>query len=145
MLRHTTEEVLAACIEAMEPTRAALTSRLRELVMTDLKEGLKNHRWFAGFDIKDELPVRYPLEQWIKQAKEADATVFIAGFVSHYWVPTPSNLISFKIDLFVTIMMRKQTAFSIIFELTTWPFIALLGMCSSSHVYASNYNVNLAR
>ncbi|XP_022157299.1 uncharacterized protein LOC111024031 [Momordica charantia] len=78
VLRHTTEEVLAACIEAMEPTRAALTSRLRELVMTDLKEGLKNHRWFAGFDIKDELPVRYSLEQWIKQAKEADATVFIA-------------------------------------------------------------------
>ncbi|XP_038903730.1 uncharacterized protein LOC120090245 isoform X2 [Benincasa hispida] len=78
VLRHTTEEVLAACIEAIEPTRAALTSHLRELVVTDLEEGLKKHSWFSGFDIKDELPVRFSLEQWIKKAKEVDATVFIA-------------------------------------------------------------------
>lgn len=87
MLRHTTEEVLAACVEAIEPNRAALTSHLRELVVTDLEQGLKKHSWFAGFDIKDKLPVRFSLEQWIEKVKEVDATVFIAGVVSNFQVP----------------------------------------------------------
>ncbi|PON53579.1 Glutathione synthetase, prokaryotic [Parasponia andersonii] len=78
VLRHTTEEVLAACIEAIEPARAELTSHLRNKVMKDLMEGLKAHSWFKGFDISDEPPVRYSLKQWIKQAKELQATVFIA-------------------------------------------------------------------
>lgn len=82
VLRHTTEEVLAACFEAIEPARAALTSHLRNKVMKDLMEGLKAHSWFKGFDISDEPPVRFSLEQWIKQAKELQATVFIAGFLS---------------------------------------------------------------
>ncbi|CAK7336655.1 unnamed protein product [Dovyalis caffra] len=38
VLRHTTEEVLDACIEAIEPARAALTSHLRNQVMNDLTE-----------------------------------------------------------------------------------------------------------
>lgn len=79
MLRHTTEEVLAACIEANEPDRAALTSDLRKRVMNDLMEGLKDHSWFTGFDIADELPTSFSLGQWIKLAKEVQATVFIAG------------------------------------------------------------------
>ncbi|KAL2500408.1 D-alanine--D-alanine ligase family [Forsythia ovata] len=78
VLRHTTEEVLDACIEAIEPVRAALTSHLRSQVMDDIMEGLKKHDWFRGFDISDELPKRYTLDQWIKQAKEVEATVFIA-------------------------------------------------------------------
>ncbi|KAI3414492.1 uncharacterized protein J3R85_016241, partial [Psidium guajava] len=78
VLRHTTEEVLAACVEAIEPSRAALTSLLREQVMSDLMEGLRKQKWFSGFDIADELPVKYSLEQWILQAKEVQATVFIA-------------------------------------------------------------------
>ncbi|KAF7825465.1 D-alanine--D-alanine ligase [Senna tora] len=78
VLRHTTEEVLDACIEANEPDRAALTSYLRQRVMNDLMEGLKDHSWFTGFDIADELPTRFSLGQWIKLAKEAQATVFIA-------------------------------------------------------------------
>jgi hypothetical protein len=80
VLRHTTEEVIAACIEAIEPARAALTSQLRNIVMNDLMEGLTKHSWFTGFDIADEPPMRFSLEQWIKQAKEVHATVFIAGF-----------------------------------------------------------------
>lgn len=79
MLRHTTEEVLAACREAIEPARAALTSQLRKQVMGDLTEGLKKHSWFKGFDISDEPPMRFSLDQWIKLAKEVQATVFIAG------------------------------------------------------------------
>ena len=79
VLRHTTEEVLAACIEAVEPSRVALTSELRKRVMNDLMEGLKMHSWFKGFDISDEAPVKFSLEQWIKQARELQATVFIAG------------------------------------------------------------------
>ncbi|MED6156508.1 hypothetical protein PIB30_014905 [Stylosanthes scabra] len=78
VLRHTTEEVLAACIEAIEPDRAAITSNLREKVMNDLMEGFKDHSWFTGFDIADEVPMRFSLEQWIKLAKQAEATVFIA-------------------------------------------------------------------
>ncbi|CAI9097201.1 OLC1v1033574C1 [Oldenlandia corymbosa var. corymbosa] len=78
VLRHTTEEVLDACIEAIEPMRAALTSHLRKQVMDDLMEGLSKHSWFKGFDISDELPKRFSLEQWIKLAKEVQATVFIA-------------------------------------------------------------------
>ncbi|KAL0375412.1 UNVERIFIED_CONTAM: D-alanine--D-alanine ligase [Sesamum radiatum] len=78
VLRHTTEEVLDACIEAIEPARAALTSHLRKQVMDELMEGLKNHDWFRGFDISDDLPKRYSLDQWVEQAKEAGATVFIA-------------------------------------------------------------------
>ncbi|KAI3474259.1 hypothetical protein Pfo_029981 [Paulownia fortunei] len=78
VLRHTTEEVLDACIEAIEPVRAALTSHLRCQVMDDIMEGLKIHDWFRGFDISDDLPKKYSLDQWIKQAKEVGATVFIA-------------------------------------------------------------------
>ncbi|KAA3463737.1 D-alanine--D-alanine ligase [Gossypium australe] len=78
VLRHTTEEVLDACMEAIEPARAALTSHLRNQVMNELAEGLTKHGWFTGFDIADELPVRYSLKEWIKFAKEVEATVFIA-------------------------------------------------------------------
>ncbi|XP_058214710.1 uncharacterized protein LOC131326118 isoform X2 [Rhododendron vialii] len=78
VLRHTTEEVLDACIEATEPTRAALTSQLRNQVMDELMEGFKQHNWFTGFDISDERPVKLTLKQWIKLAKELQATVFIA-------------------------------------------------------------------
>ncbi|XXG39900.1 hypothetical protein AAC387_Pa01g0745 [Persea americana] len=78
VLRHTTEEVLAACIEAIEPDRVALTSHLRNQVMTDLMEGLNKHNWFTGFDISNDPPMKYSLEQWIKHVKEVQATVFIA-------------------------------------------------------------------
>ncbi|KAH8505914.1 hypothetical protein H0E87_012933 [Populus deltoides] len=78
VLRHTTEEVLDACIEAIEPAQATLTSHLRNQVMNDLMECLKKHSWFTGFDIADEQPVRYSLEKWVKLAKEVQATVFIA-------------------------------------------------------------------
>lgn len=66
-------------MEAIEPERAAITSDLRKKVMNDLVEGLKDHNWFKGFDIADELPVKFSLRQWIKLAKEVQATVFIAG------------------------------------------------------------------
>lgn len=83
MLRHTVEEVLDACVEAIEPDRVALTSHLRNRVVHDLTEGLKKHSWFTGFDITDELPVKFSVEQWIKLAKEVQATVFLAGFLCH--------------------------------------------------------------
>lgn len=79
MLRHTTEEVLDACVEAIEPARAAFTSSLRNHVTEDLMKGLNKHSWFDGFDIPDELPQKYTLKEWIKHAKEVKATVFIAG------------------------------------------------------------------
>ncbi|KAK4771280.1 hypothetical protein SAY87_031812 [Trapa incisa] len=78
VLRHTTEEVLDACIEAIEPTRAAVTSQLRNQVMNDLAEGLKKQSWFTGFDVGDKLPEKYSLKEWIALAHKVEATVFIA-------------------------------------------------------------------
>ncbi|KAG0478705.1 hypothetical protein HPP92_013424 [Vanilla planifolia] len=78
VLRHTTEEVFSACLEAIEPSRAMLTSQLRKHVMSELAKALSKHDWFTGFDIIDEPPKKRSLEQWIMQAKEAEATVFIA-------------------------------------------------------------------
>lgn len=78
VLRHTTVEVLAACFEAMGLDRAELTSRLRKEVMDDLVIGVKKHSWFTGFDISNELPVSYSLLDWVRLAKEVQATVFIA-------------------------------------------------------------------
>lgn len=95
VLRHTIEEVLAACIEAIEPDRVALTSHLRNQVMTDLMEGLNKHNWFTGFDISNDPPMKFSLEQWIKHVKEVQATVFIAGLITVpficFW-PFPSFL-----------------------------------------------------
>ncbi|RZC78175.1 hypothetical protein C5167_002426 [Papaver somniferum] len=79
VLRHTTEEVLDACVKAMEPDRAALTTHLRNQVIMDIMEGLSKQSSFKGFDIADVHPTKYSLEQWIKLAKEVEATVFIAG------------------------------------------------------------------
>ncbi|XP_062186949.1 uncharacterized protein LOC133890548 [Phragmites australis] len=78
VLRHTTEEVHAACVEAIEPERIKITSRLRDQVMKELWQALRKHDWFAGFDIADEQPIKYSLQQWINHAKEARAVVFIA-------------------------------------------------------------------
>ncbi|THU46375.1 hypothetical protein C4D60_Mb09t04280 [Musa balbisiana] len=78
VLRHTTEEVLAACIEAGEPDRALLTSHLRDNVMSELSAALSKHNWFSGFDINEELPANFTLENWIKHAKESQSIVFIA-------------------------------------------------------------------
>lgn len=78
VLRHTTEEVHAACVEAIEPERVEITSRLRDQVMHELGQALSKHDWFAGFDIADEQPIKHSLQQWINHVKEAKAVVFIA-------------------------------------------------------------------
>ncbi|KAL5198943.1 hypothetical protein ABZP36_002455 [Zizania latifolia] len=78
VLRHTTEEVHAACVEAIEPERVEITSRLRDKVLNELGQALSKHDWFAGFDIVDKQPFKYSLEEWIKHVKEAKAVVFIA-------------------------------------------------------------------
>ncbi|KAL9260564.1 D-alanine--D-alanine ligase-like protein [Drosera capensis] len=78
VLRHTTEEVLTACIEASEPVQAAVSSELRKQVMNDLLIGLREQQWFSGFDVSEEQAVRYSLKEWIKLAKLVQATVFIA-------------------------------------------------------------------
>ena len=79
VLRHTIEEVNAACIEAIDPERMELTSRLRDQVMNELGQSLSKYDWFAGFDIADKQPIKYSLQQWINHVKEAQAVVFIAG------------------------------------------------------------------
>lgn len=78
VLRHTIEEVNAACIEAIDPERMELTSRLRDQVMNELGQSLSKYDWFAGFDIADKQPIKYSLQQWINHVKEAQAVVFIA-------------------------------------------------------------------
>lgn len=83
VLRHTTEEVHAACVEAIEPERVEITSRLRDQVMHELGQALSKHDWFAGFDIADEQPIKHSLQQWINHVKEAKAVVFIAGMFAN--------------------------------------------------------------
>ncbi|KAL0855026.1 hypothetical protein Bca101_060178 [Brassica carinata] len=78
LLPHTAEEILAECLEAIEPDRALFTSLLQKQVMEDIMDGLKNQSWFGGFDITDELPKKFSLREWIKLARQAQATVFIA-------------------------------------------------------------------
>lgn len=78
VLRHTTEEVHAACLEATEPERVEITSRLRGQVMNELGPALSKHNWFAGFDIAYEQPIKYSLQQWINHVKEAEGVVFVA-------------------------------------------------------------------
>lgn len=78
VLRHTTEEVYDACMEAIEPSRAQETSRLQEAIMYELNEAFSKHSWFSGFDIFDGPPMNFSLEQWVKHAKEYQAIVFIA-------------------------------------------------------------------
>ncbi|KAG0541638.1 hypothetical protein BDA96_02G034200 [Sorghum bicolor] len=78
VLRHTTEEVHAACVEATEPERVKMTKRLRDQVMNELGPALSKHDWFAGFDIAYEQPIKYSLQQWIDHVKETEAVVFIA-------------------------------------------------------------------
>uniref|UniRef100_A0A0D9X376 ATP-grasp domain-containing protein n=1 Tax=Leersia perrieri TaxID=77586 RepID=A0A0D9X376_9ORYZ len=78
VLRHTTEEVHEACIEALDPERLEITSRLRDQVMDELRQAFSKHDWFSGFDIADKQPIKYSLQQWIDHVKEAKAVVFIA-------------------------------------------------------------------
>ena len=74
--------MFSACLEAIEPTRAAFGSKLCEQVMSDIEEGLKKHQWFSGFDIHDDVPSKVMLNEWIRHVKDADAAVFIAGYNS---------------------------------------------------------------
>lgn len=78
VLRHTTEEIFDACLEALEPKRAMLTSQLCKHVKAELLEALSKHDWFTGFDIIEEPPLELTLEEWIMHAKEDQAIVFIA-------------------------------------------------------------------
>uniref|UniRef100_A0A0E0EWX1 ATP-grasp domain-containing protein n=1 Tax=Oryza meridionalis TaxID=40149 RepID=A0A0E0EWX1_9ORYZ len=77
VLRHTIEEVNAACIEAIDPERMELTSRLRDQVMNELGQSLSKYDWFAGFDIADKQPIKYSLQQWINHVKEAQAVCMV--------------------------------------------------------------------
>lgn len=79
VLRHTVEEVLAACMEAIDPDRARFTSLLQQQVKEEIMDALKNQSWFAGFDITDEVPMRFSLKDWVKLAKESEAIVFLSG------------------------------------------------------------------
>lgn len=78
VLRHTVEEVVGACRQAIEPGRAEMTSMLRDQVILDLQEHISSNNWFSGFDISFEAPEILTLEKWIIRAKEVGATVFIA-------------------------------------------------------------------
>ncbi|WZY72644.1 hypothetical protein YC2023_004884 [Brassica napus] len=79
VLRHTVEEVLAACMEAIDPDRARFTSLLQQQVKEEIMDALKNQSWFAGFDITDEVPMRFSLKDWVKLAKESEAIVFLSA------------------------------------------------------------------
>ncbi|KAJ7516886.1 hypothetical protein O6H91_21G003100 [Diphasiastrum complanatum] len=67
VLRHTVEEIVEGCLEALQPERSASTGMLRAQVASELKRS-----------IRVENPKKMTVMEWIKEAKENKAVVYIA-------------------------------------------------------------------
>ncbi len=81
VLRHTVEEVVGGCVQALQPTTAASTSKLRAEVVTELLQQKVNARERDYGDM--QMPRKLLLQEWIMEAKEKNAVVFIAGHTLH--------------------------------------------------------------
>lgn len=81
VLRHTVEEVVEGCMELLEPNTAASGSILREQVQSELMEHSSALSTGEGINMEDEKPRELTLKEWIQEAKDNDAVVFIAGEV----------------------------------------------------------------
>ncbi|URE41479.1 D-ala D-ala ligase N-terminus, partial [Musa troglodytarum] len=134
VLRHTTEEVLAACIEAVEPDRALLTSHLRDNVMRELSAALSKHYWFSGFDINEELPANFTLENWIKHAKESHSMEDLEVYVNALRNSLPRIPANSLLKAHGVIEMPSPPPQSLIFE----PFIETDEIIVSSKSLDSN-------
>ncbi|CAK9194407.1 unnamed protein product [Sphagnum jensenii] len=74
VLRHTVEEVVGGCLQALQPTTAASTSKLRAEVVTELLQQNARERDYGDMQI----PRKLLLQEWIMEAKQKNAVVFIA-------------------------------------------------------------------
>jgi hypothetical protein len=81
VLRHTVEEVVGGCLQALQPTTAASTSKLRAEVVTELLQQKVNAREHDYGDM--QMPRKLLLQEWIMEAKQKNAVVFIAGHILH--------------------------------------------------------------
>ncbi|KAG6557536.1 hypothetical protein Mapa_000810 [Marchantia paleacea] len=78
VLRHTVEEVVEGCMEVLEPNTAAIGSILREQVQSELTEHSSAWSTGDGINLEDEKPRELTLKEWIQEAKDNDAVVFMA-------------------------------------------------------------------
>eukprot|EP00249_Psilotum_nudum_P012294 c23702_g1_i1 orf=265-3186(+) len=78
LLRHTVEEVVEACLEALEPSTSTLTSLIRDQAISQLNSHIGVDDWTRLFDVQLETPRQLTLAEWVKEAKEENAIVFNA-------------------------------------------------------------------
>ncbi|KAL3684077.1 hypothetical protein R1sor_002099 [Riccia sorocarpa] len=78
VLRHTVEEVVEACTEAVEENATANSSILTEQVQSELREHSSVSSLGDGMMFKEDVPRELTLTEWIQEAKESQAVVFIA-------------------------------------------------------------------
>ncbi|CAM6120126.1 unnamed protein product [Calypogeia fissa] len=74
VLRHTVEEIVEGCEAALQPSTASTLSKLREQALAELKRS----SLMSQVDLEAETPRQLTLEQWINEARECSAVVFIA-------------------------------------------------------------------
>ncbi len=79
VLRHTVEEVVGGCLQALQPTTAASTSKLRAEVVTELLQQNARERDYGDM----QMPRKLLLQEWIMEAKQKNTVVFIAGHLLH--------------------------------------------------------------
>ncbi|KAL2635787.1 hypothetical protein R1flu_007266 [Riccia fluitans] len=80
VLRHTVEEVVDGCRESIQENETAnSTSILRDQVQFELSEDSSvSSLGAAGMMFKEDIPREVSLAEWIEEAKESKAVVFIA-------------------------------------------------------------------
>lgn len=79
VLRHSVEEVVEGCLESLELSTAAKVSKLRSQVLSDLQGHVKASLVSDNGDL--DLPRKLTLMEWIQEAKQSNALVFLAGMV----------------------------------------------------------------
>lgn len=70
---------MEGCLKSLELSTAAKVSKLRSQVLSDLQGHVKASLVSENGDL--DLPRKLTLMEWIQEAKQSNALVFIAGLV----------------------------------------------------------------
>ncbi|XP_002983726.2 uncharacterized protein LOC9643966 [Selaginella moellendorffii] len=74
VLRHTVEEVVDGCLEALDPRFSAVSGSLKAQVMSELSSSGSK----VDYNVGSGVPTKLSMSEWIQHAKDDDAIVFIA-------------------------------------------------------------------
>lgn len=74
---------MEGCLESLELSTAAKVSKLRSQVLSDLQGHVQASLVSDNGDL--DLPRKLTLMEWIHDAKQSNALVFIAGTVFDSW------------------------------------------------------------